>query len=273
MVCVSGEEMLAIYRKISLPLRVLPFMVVVISAKILLHMSGWEYLDLNALFTSLLAAAIFIFGFLISGILADYKESEKLPGDMACDIEAIFDEAYIIYRGKKGREAAGLLRCAVDLSSSLVAWFKREERSRALYDAVAGLNDHFLAVETLTDPGFINRLKQEQTLLRKSITRAHTIRETSFVSSAYAIAVALAFFLIVGLLFVKIEPFYESMFFNVLITFLLVYLLLLIRELDNPFEYSEDCWSVDHVSLKPLCDAEERLKMRLNEVLGSEAPK
>jgi hypothetical protein len=85
------------------------------------------------------------------------------------------------------------------------------------------------------------------------IIRIHTIRETSFVSSGYLIATTTTVFLLVGLIISKIEPFYESLFFVGLLSYLMVFLILLIRDLDNPFGYSSESSSED-VSLKPLED-------------------
>jgi len=59
--------------------------------------------------------------------------------------------------------------------------------------------------------------------------------------------------LTLGLIFSKIDPFYESLFFVGVITFLLTFLILLIRDLDNPFGYYESD-SAEDVSLKPLDD-------------------
>ena len=96
--------------------------------------------------------------------------------------------------------------------------------------------------------------------------RIHTIRETSFVSSGYAIAEAITIFLIIGLICVKIDPFYEALFFVSAIVVLQTYMIALIKEFDNPFEYYGEDIGHDEVSLKPLDDLKLRIeeKIRLN---------
>jgi predicted membrane chloride channel (bestrophin family) len=105
----------------------------------------------------------------------------------------------------------------------------------------------------------VARLKQEQSNLRRSIIRIHTIRETSFISSGYLLADLITILLCVGLVLARIEPFYESLFFVGVISYLMIYLLLLIRDLDNPFGYY-DRHSGEDVSLKPLEDTVRRIK-------------
>ena len=102
------------------------------------------------------------------------------------------------------------------------------------------------------------RLKQEQGNLRRTLIRIHTIRETSFISSGYLLADLVTILLCIGLILAKIEPFYESLFFVSVISYLMIFLLMLIRDLDNPFGYY-DRYSGEDVSLKPLEDAVGRL--------------
>lgn len=60
--------------------RVLPLLVVLIIAKLVVHRFGVEVLSINSLFSGLIGANVFLMGFLLSGVLSDYKESERLPG-------------------------------------------------------------------------------------------------------------------------------------------------------------------------------------------------
>jgi hypothetical protein len=106
----------------------------------------------------------------------------------------------------------------------------------------------------------VARLKQEQSNLRRTLIRIHTIRETSFISSGYLLADLVTVLLCIGLIFAKIEPFYESLFFVSVISYLMIFLLLLIRDLDNPFGYY-DRSSGEDVSLKPLEDTAGRLAL------------
>jgi len=103
-------------------------------------------------------------------------------------------------------------------------------------------------------------MKNEQSVIRKAVLRIHTIRDTEFVQSAYAIVEALGFAIAFGMILIRIEPFYESLFFTVLVTFLIAYMFFLIKDLDNPFDYSTHGESGTEIPLKPLHDLELRLK-------------
>jgi hypothetical protein len=246
-------------------LKALPFVLFIIAVKLLLHWLGWEYLSMNAIFSGIIGATVFLMSFLLNGVLTDFKESEKIPGDVSAIVATIADEIEIIAKAKKDPSTRESLVFLHDLIVSIRGWLYRKERTKAVMERIRGLNDHFLRFETLTQANFISRLKQEQSNLRKLVIRIHTIRETDFISSGYLLATSTSVLLIVGLAFTKIEPFYESLFSVGVVSYLLVFLLLLIRDLDNPFGHY-DVGSSEDVSLKPIDDAVDDLKRRLDEM-------
>ena len=59
---------------------------VIITLKLLAHYAGWESISLNPLFSGIVTANVFLMSFLLSGVLSDYKESERLPGELATSL-------------------------------------------------------------------------------------------------------------------------------------------------------------------------------------------
>ena len=250
--------------RFRLCVQVLVVVGVVIALKLVAHWYGWEVLSLNPLFSGIIAANVFLMGFLLSGVLGDYKESERLPGELACSLEAIADEARSIYQTKQATAAKECFDHLLGLTVSIKEWFHKKKRTREVMTRLDGLDDFFVAFEALTQANFIVRLKQEQSNVRRILVRIHSIRETSFISSGYMVAQITTLLLVGGLILSKIDPFYESLFFVGVITFLLVFLNLLIHDLDNPFGYYEG-GSAEDVSLKPLDDLMAHLKSLAND--------
>jgi predicted membrane chloride channel (bestrophin family) len=246
--------------KWRLTVKVLPYVIGILLLKFGAHYIHWEFLSLSPLFTAIISANIFLIGFLISGVLADYKESEKLPGELATSVEALYDECSIIYKNKHADSAKECLKHLEDFTDSLLDWFQKKEKTRGLTDKITAFNDYFLAFEPLTQANFIIRMKQEQSSIRRLVTRIHTIRETSFNAAGYAIAEIITFILSMGLIFIKLDPFYESFFFVAFVAFILIYMVMLIKDLDNPFAYYEKEMLSEEVSLKPIYDLQNKLK-------------
>jgi hypothetical protein len=244
-------------QKWSIALKILPLIILVATLKFATHKFGFEVMELNALFSSLVAGTIFLIGFLISGVLTDYKESEKLPGELAAGLRNLYDDTLTIHKGKNSEAATEFIVFQRDFISSLKDWFYKKAKIKIALDKLSSMNDYFIAFEKEgIQANYIIKMKNEQNNIRKMVMRIDTIRDTEFVGSAYAIVEAMGFLTVFGLLIIKIEPFYASLFLTLLITFLISYMFLLIKDLDNPFDYAANGETGTEISLKPIHDFE-----------------
>ncbi len=239
-------------------LRVSAIVSVVICAKLFVHFLGWEVISINPLFSGIIAANVFLMGFLLSGVLSDFKESERLPGELSACLENLAQEVSGIRIARPEANIGSCLILLSQLSRDILSWFHKKQRTAELLEHINDLTPQFAAMEQWTQATLVARLKQEQSNLRRTLIRIHTIRETSFVSAGYLLADIITVLLCIGLILAKIEPFYESLFFVSVISYLMIFLLMLIRDLDNPFGYYERYSDTD-VSLRPLEDTVSRL--------------
>ncbi len=256
--------MIKVDLKWKLSIKVIPLVLLILIVKLISHALELEFLTLNSLFSAIISANVFLIGFLISGVLVDYKEAEKLPGELAVCLEALTDEMTILAKGKKNKVVSDALHHVFSLSENILKWFYKEERTKNVLDQITKLNDYFFAFEPLTQANFIVRMKQEQSNLRRLVTRIHTIRDTSFNPSGYAIAEVITALLSFGLIFTKIDPYYESLFFVAFVSFILIYMVLLIKDLDNPFGYYHQENVSEDVPLKPIQDVIQRLEKKIS---------
>jgi hypothetical protein len=251
-----------------LVLKVLPFVAVFVVLKLIVHFVGWDPFELGPVLTSLIAATVFLLGFLIAGTLADYKESERMPGEVSAIFETMADDCRVIYATKGATEARATLAYLRDLLAATLTWMAKEERTNALLEKIAALGGYFASLEQYTQPNFIVRLRQEQNLLRRAVLRIDTIRDTEFVKAGYTIAQIATGLLILAFVLTNIDPFYESIFLFGAVTFLLMYILLLIEDLNNPFSYNH-AFSGSRVSRKHMRDTRDRLDEDIREMGGT----
>ncbi|MEI6055935.1 MAG: hypothetical protein WCR55_07735 [Lentisphaerota bacterium] len=238
-------------RNIWLVVKTFILVIILIGIKLILHFFGFEVISINALFSGIVAGNVFLMGFLLSGVLSDFKEAEKIPGEISSNLSAIYDEFLTIYENKQSLIAKNGMLQMQKLSEDLVQWFHKKIKTRIILRQIRGINHLVGELENETQATFIVRLKNEATSLKKTIIRTDTIRDTDFIASGYLIATIVTLLLCLGLTLAKIEPYYESLFFTAVISFLMIFLLVLIHDLDNPFNYSNK-FSAENVSLYPL---------------------
>jgi hypothetical protein len=249
---------MSISREFRFVLRVAAVTAVVVVAKVAVHYLSWEVISLNALFTGIIAANVFLMGFLLSGVLSDYKESERLPGELSACLENLAQETLGISLAKPEIDSGPCLRRVSQVGDDIVAYLYKKLDMAGLLDSVNDLTVQFAALEPATQGTWVARLKGEQSNLRRTLIRINTIRETNFVSTGYLLADVITILLCLGLTLTSLDPFYESLVFSGAIAYLMVFLLFLIRDLDNPFGYYEGASAAD-VSLQPLTDTVARL--------------
>ena len=78
---------------------VVPLVIIAIVIKTAIHYFGWEIIpkDMTSFFPSILTGIIFILGFILAGVLADYKESEKIPNEISTSLYIIWQETFIVW--------------------------------------------------------------------------------------------------------------------------------------------------------------------------------
>ncbi len=229
------------------------------ACRVLVHQEHWEVLTPNPLFSALVASEVFLLGFLLNGVLTDYKEGEKLPGELAAALECLALEVQGLGLQQPEAEVQGTLTLLADFSESLLTWMQEAGATLLLLERLDTLQ---LSIERLSlwNPAPLQaRLLLELAHIRRGVQRIDVIRSTTFVPSVYGVAYIGTGVLTVGLVLSRIEPFAESLFFIGVISLLLIKLLLLITDLDNPFGAGQ-ARSVENVSLHPVAHAVQRLR-------------
>jgi uncharacterized membrane protein YtjA (UPF0391 family) len=103
------------------------------------------------------------------------------------------------------------------------------------------------------------RLMKDLAVVLAKVNRVQTIRDTTFVPLVYWMADIAAVLMFAGLVMARTQNLPESVFFLAVISFIVILLLRLIDDIDNPFGLS-DVNSAENVSIKLLEKAVERLR-------------
>jgi hypothetical protein len=229
-------------------------------AKLLAHQLDWEWIRPNPLVTSLVASTVFLLGFLLNGVLGDFKESEKLPGELATSLETLGLEIQAIPIHKPEAQVGYPLAAVAELGGSILDWLLNRLSTNELLRRYQQVHGQVVQASVqLGIPPLQARLMAEMAQILKLINRVETIRETSFITLVYWLAAAGIVLLSGGLVFTATDVLEESIFFILVIAFLLIFLLRLISDIDNPFGHA-DATSAEDVSIDLLVASVLRLE-------------
>ncbi len=211
-----------------------------------------------------ITGGIFLIGFMLAGTMADYKESEKIPADLACAIETIEDTVLLGHSYKGGFDLSEARKQLNEVTDSIINWFKNGGSEEDVFRRINSITSIALMMEKAGVGAIASRVTGEQHNLRKLFSRVNVIKKTGFLTTGYALLEILTLVIITLMLVAKFENETISIIIISFITQIFVYMLRLIRDVDEPFEYSPSgkVRAAD-IDLFPLLDYDQRAKKRI----------
>lgn len=211
--------------------------VLIVGLKYRFHVFGWEPVEQSSLHNGVISSAIFVIGFLLSATIADYKESERIPAEFAANIEDMYADAEVIHQSYPKFNLEGfraqLHKIAREFNSEV------RNASRGVSEKIRALNPYFGEMEQAGVPAnFIVKLKQQQLLLLRHRKRVTYIQRIRFIPSAGILSQSIVFLVIGLLILTNVDPFYGSLTIIGIISFVLIYMMILIRIISTPFHAS-----------------------------------
>lgn len=220
---------------------------------------NYDILMVSPVITSLVAGVIFAIAVIYTGTLTDYKESEKIPGELATAITALYEDVCMLptLDPETVRTFRHQLR---DLHQVIVGNFvsnawdtgKIRDSCRFLNESVSSF-----AVQNAAPPILV-KLRNELTTIDRLSNRIKQIKDTDFIPAAYALAEVSVGLIILIMLFIKNESTIEAILLLSSLTVISTGLLFLIKDMDDPFEVGEG--SSADVDLTLLFELEKYLK-------------
>ncbi len=225
-------------------------------AKFYFHDLGWEPIEQSSLHNAAVSSVLFVMGFLLSATISDYKESERIPAEFAANLEDMYDDAASIHASYPVFD----LQAYRAQLRKIAEGFAHDARKKS-YDArndIRKLTPYFIAMEKgKVPPNFIVKLKQQQTTLLRLRHRVNYIQKIKFIPSATMLGRTIVALILLLLLLTNVDPFYGSMAIVGIVSYVLVFMLLLIDVISLPFH--EEGKTRDDVSLFLLEDAADYL--------------
>jgi len=219
---------------------------------------NYDVLTLTNLITAFISGAIFTVAIILAGVLTDYKESEKIPGEIVTSIRTLYSDLSLIRVPDKEiiprmQQKVCNLLITINTNFRNNTW-NLKEMDRAMETIVDDISS---LVDMNVPPQYIVKLKNEIGTIDRLSHRVKTIAETSFIPAAYAISELATAGVIILLFFVKLDPAIEGILLFTVLCMLMITLLLLIRDMDNPFEVGQGSYA--DVDLFLLFDLENDL--------------
>lgn len=257
--------------------KVLPFVALFCLIKWITHQLGWQLGTFDSQMGSLLAAVTFIVAFMLTGTLTDYRICEDIPIQIVNAIESIQDSNLYLAARKPEYDPQPLTQGLSNIVKSILLWLEKAEPIEQIEKNLTDLNQLFVTFAINSDAPIVARIQGEQAKIRVLIARIERIRDTNFLTPAYPLIQILLVSFFITLLIIGTDEFMTNLIISGLICLSLSYILVLIYDLDNPFEYDgKSSADVDLYSLKKLLEQLQPNRLEglilSNTLIGSAIP-
>lgn len=219
----------------------LPIVAVVLVARYLMQ-EVWEIGEIAGFgeIGSVITGVTLILGFMLAGVLADYKESERLPAVLAGALLG-FASTVAGALEMKDQDPAWARRRVAAFGASLQDWLYGRIDDTAMWSAHADMGRTITEAERAgIGTHYVGRLLTVNGELAATLNRVAVIRNTSFIQSGYVLMAFLVAVLQVSLAVVTFPSTVMSWIAPAVLSLAYAYLLLLVRDLDNPFGHGEN---------------------------------
>jgi predicted membrane chloride channel (bestrophin family) len=207
------------------------------AVKLSLHFFNLEFIQINSVISSLISGVIFTMAILLSGVMTDFKESEKIPGELAASIKSLHKDLELL-EPMSEKEAGAALVHLKSLIGVIINQFESNKwKQSEIGETIERIDAEIrhMAVKNMA-PAYIVKMRNELNNLERLSNRVDTIEETDFLPAAYKLSQTAIALVVIILLFSIVDPYFIGMFIVFAVAFLVFGILMLIKDMDNPFE-------------------------------------
>jgi uncharacterized membrane protein len=211
-----------------------------------------------------LTGGVFLLGFMLAGTMADFKEAEKLPGEIACTLETI--EETLAQAGLGAPvDVAAARRAVLDAAVSVLDWLYRKIGHDEMFRRLEHLRDAIGEASRAGGAQGAAKALGELHGLRRLVTRVGVISRTGFIAAGYALLETMAGAIFGALMISRFKSILAEILVVGFVSLIFVYMIKLIRDIDDPFEYDEtgETTGAAEVEIFPIIEFRDRVAARV----------
>jgi len=207
-----------------------------------------------------LSGGVFLLGFMLAGTMTDYKEAEKLPGEIVSGLETI-EEVMVHVATVKQDDPTKHRRAILEVLDTIDRWLHKQATEQDLHETLHRLTSTFTIIEL---GSHATRAFSIMSTVRRSLLRVGVVSRTGFLATGYAL---LEVMICICYLILIMSSFKSLLGEFVVVSFvglIYTYMYRLIKDIDDPFDYDTNGASgAAEIELYPLDEYRARLEERI----------
>jgi hypothetical protein len=207
-----------------------------------------------------LSGGVFLLGFMLAGTMGDYKEAEKMPGELVTGLETI-EEVMVHVATVKQDDPTKHRRAILTVLETVERWLHKQATEAELHAALHRFTSTFTAIEL---GSHATRAFSIMTNVRRALLRVSVTSRTGFLATGYALLEVMIAICYLILLTSSFDTVFAETVVVSFVGLIYTYMYRLIRDIDDPFDYdAKGAAGAAEVELYPLHEYRTRLEARI----------
>jgi hypothetical protein len=207
-----------------------------------------DHFDLNVIAVNTLTGAFFTGVFftisiVFTGAMSDFKEAQKIPGEMASLLKSMRCDALLLSAKESGREQGKALAKHIENLLSIITSNLRNNcwHTQQLEEEANQIQNNITTLwEKDVSTSILYKMRDNLVQLERLSNRLDYIAYSKDSAAAYVICDIAIIAVLIIFIFTKNEWGLGGMTLFVLISFVMTAIVRLIHDMDNPFEYGKN---------------------------------
>ncbi len=222
--------------KWKLMLTTMPYVLVAVALRLILDYvlkfhGVVEFTDVGMVLTG----GVFLIGVMLAGTMSDYKESEKLPAEVACVLETMEETVMLAAVTRPAIDTQALQRSVFDMTNAILERLVGKLTPEQLFEKIEGLNWTIHELEKAGAPILANRFVGELQTLRRHLSRMDVISRTNFLATGYAL---LETVVVVAVMLMLMSKYKSPIAEYTLVSFVTLIFVYMVRLIKDTFQHS-----------------------------------
>ena len=216
---------------------------IVLLLKLVADRFGLSVVAINTLTGTFFGGVFFTISIVFTGAMTDFKEAEKIPGEMAVLLKAMHTDAMLIPTKEGDADVAkDIIGHIENLLSTITANIRANHWHKSQLDEeINKINNDIVDLWAKgASPSPLMKLRDNLTNIDRLSHRLDYIAYTKGISGAYVICDFSLVAVLIIFVFAKNEWGIGGLLLFALIAFVLTAIVQLIHDIDNPFEYGKN---------------------------------
>lgn len=208
----------------------------IITKAVLSHHGHAKVIPMTALTSSIIGSTTFLIGFVLSAVIQDFKEGERVVTEVVASMEAMLQVARFTAELKPELNMVKLKSGILSIYQSFGVIMHTGKGLFACLETIEKFqNESVVEVHKLMGNSQAIRFQTELSTISRNVCRVYHIKNASFIPAAYAIVEIMTVINLIAMMILDLTPHGTNLFLYASIVYIFAYMVIFIIQLEDPF--------------------------------------